>query len=97
VIEETSNPPVDITQFDRETVDAMFLSVVRNAAPIAQQLDDADLIGLAEGVCEALDSGVSIEEIFLLAIQEALDTDLFGSIAGAGISAYCPQHVDQIQ
>lgn len=96
VIEETTNPPVDVTQFDRETVDMMFLTVVHNATPISQGLEDAVVIDLAESICVALDSGASIEEIFMLAIEESMDTELFGSVAGAGISAYCPQHLDQI-
>lgn len=65
---------------------------------IIDAASDADLVELAESVCNAFDYGNTMEEIALASLlglgENATDTNVeaTGTLIGAGVEAFCPEH-----
>ena len=68
------------------------------------QLDQAGVpapgqahIDVAHSMCDALDAGATMQQVFLTALGSSpLTPEQTGTLIGAGIVAYCPEYVDDI-
>lgn len=74
----------------------MFIDVVRDNAPAHVFFDDRDLIELAKAYCGALDDGITFDQLTELTLQANVDPTLAGSVIGAGVSTYCPEHRSKV-
>lgn len=74
--------------------DDLFLAVVRPEIPEA----GAAHIAVGKAVCEALDDGATLDEVFIAMISagDHFTPEQLGTLAGAGVGAYCPEHNDLI-
>lgn len=56
-----------------------------------------DYIGLADSMCQALDTGASLKDVVDIMSDGGIFTDeQVGYFIGASIAVYCPQHEDLI-
>ena len=75
-----------------ESIDSIYLSVVREGAPLTRTADDETLISLAKSTCEFFDAGASFEDVALIAMESGVDATTAGTVIGAGTEAYCPEY-----
>jgi hypothetical protein len=96
VTPETPTQPQG-TQTEAEA-DAYFLDLLKDD-PLTQQ-DPQGSKDLAIAVCDALDRGVTVDEIVTAELEGVTDPDearSYGRITFAGIVSYCPQYTQQGQ
>ena len=93
-LDSLSNSDSSLSGMSLPTQDAAFILAVRSTAPAGSLSGATDdlLIELAGSICNALDAGASFELIGLTAIDNGVDIEAAGAIAGAAVVAYCPQH-----
>lgn len=91
-IGNTANETSNATQNAPVDKEALFLQVVHENAPASNSVTDSKLIELAHAYCDALDAGVTVEDIALSAYQSGVPSKLAGAVLGAGVVAYCPEH-----
>lgn len=104
--EATETPSVSAESSTIPTPDneTAFLNVTTERYP---EFDNAEgreaLVSFAQGNCEILDAGGTLNDIFSI-IADVATTDaefeMFGFVTGAGISTFCPQHehlIDELQ
>lgn len=78
---------------DPETVDTIFLTLVRDSYPtMFMGVDDSTVITLARGVCQQFDAGRSFNEVVMMGVQAGYTFEQIGGFIGASTPAYCPQH-----
>lgn len=76
-----------------------YLTTVRDYDPVLEGVDDSTLISLAQSACTALDNGYTISDVLDYVRQEAPDADTEADadfMIGAGVTAFCPQHADEL-
>lgn len=77
---------------DPTDIDAIFLQVVAEHGLHGQSAIDA-----AKATCEALNAGVTPEQVALIALDSFDgDIDKAGALLGAGVEAYCPEYSDAL-
>lgn len=89
----TTTAPAPTTEAEL-TDDDLFLIVISEEIPNAGPAH----IDLAKSVCRAFDAGATVEQVFLTLIgaSDHLTAEQLGTLVGAGIGAYCPEHDDLI-
>lgn len=85
-------PSVETESNESESIDSIYLSVVREGAPLTRTADDETLISLAKSTCEFFDAGASFEDVALIAMESGVDATTAGTVIGAGTEAYCPEY-----
>jgi len=71
----------------------LFLIVVRDKYPNETAfMTDSSLLEVAHNTCAALDAGVTVFQIALLAIEKGVDSGLAGGMLAGAIVAFCPQY-----
>lgn len=103
----TTQPPTTTTvaELPDDAMESLFLAFVRDWSRdqplnIIDTATDSMLIDLALSTCQALDGGVSLEDIATVAALSLAENDSLtdanveavGIIIGAGVEAFCPQH-----
>ncbi len=70
--------------------DDIFLAVVRPESPEAGPAH----IDLAHNICDALDAGATMDQVgmTLLASSDYYTPEQLGTLAGAAVGTYCPEH-----
>lgn len=53
-------------------------------------MSDYELVSIARNLCSAIDDGLTVPGLALLAMEYGVDAEMLGFITGAGISAFCP-------
>lgn len=78
-----------------KTKDDIFMTVIEDTIPGAGPAH----IDLAHTICEALDAGASPEEVVLTMLQAGgpLDATQKGTLVGAAVPVYCPEHSDAME
>lgn len=78
-----------------DDVETLFLTVVRQEIPEA----GAETVDLAKAICEGLDDGLTPRQVATALIEAGgpLSNDKKGTILGAAVPAFCPQHNDAMQ
>lgn len=92
--EQTAAAPAAATT-SAPTADDLFLAVVRDEIPGA----GAAHIAVGKAVCEALDDGMTLDQVartMLSAAGDQFTPAQLGTLAGAGVGAYCPEHNGEI-
>lgn len=93
---EASHTPAPTTAPVENVVDpdSLFLAVIDDEIPGAGQAH----IRVAKAACEALDDGATIEQLIVVALNSdsGLEPGQIGTLLGAGVVAYCPEHADLI-
>jgi len=100
--EPPEQPDVEASDFFAET---LFLAFVRDWSRdqplnIIDTASDSMIIDLALSACQVLDEGGSYEDIATVAVLSLAENDSLtdanveavGTIIGAGVEAFCPQH-----
>lgn len=85
---EYTEPTPEVT----ETIDDLYLEVIREEYPELNDVPDVTLVTVAESTCLLLDSGGTLNDVFRTGQDSGLDPEMNGFITGAAIFAYCPQH-----
>lgn len=90
--------PASVDDLDQETVEMLFLSVLRDQEPVFAGIPDDLVLETAHATCEALDAGVSFEEIAATGIAEgSFTTAELGAMTGASVAAFCPEYEDEMR
>ena len=103
----TTRPPTTTaaTELSDDAMESLFLAFVRDWSRdkplnIIDTAPDSLIIDLALSACQALDEGASYEDIATVAVLSLAENDSLtdvnveaaGTIIGAGVEAFCPQH-----
>lgn len=86
--DKTSTAPVSDTMTDTE----IFLKVVHDRAPELKGVPDSNLTNLGNSLCDLLDAGGTVEDFFDITLSSGLSPNVSGTIAGAGVAAFCPKY-----
>lgn len=88
----TSTTTSALSDDDTET---LFLTLVRQEIPEA----GAETVDLAKTLCEGLDAGLTPRQVATAMIEAGgpLSVEKKGTILGAAVPAFCPQHNDAMQ
>ena len=61
---------------------------------------EAEAVEIGKDICQVLDLGVTVDELFLEAAQLPGMTEEtaghLGALVGAAVPAFCPEHIDQL-
>lgn len=80
---------------DDSTADLIFLTTLDTVdSSIRITYGDDGLIGVAHSSCDALDAGATLMDMTNAVINAEFDVIQAGTILGAGVAAYCPEHSD---
>lgn len=94
VIEESEAPePLTIA----ESEDADFWSGMEKAGEDVPEDARATIADLGRTACVGFDMGKDIVDVGTLLNDSGFTIEQSGHILGAAISAYCPQHLDQLE
>lgn len=76
----------------------IYTDYVRDHADVPSGVTNRDLIDAGHGFCNMLDEGYTPREIFLSIATEFPEADpsYIGTVAGAAVATFCPEHGDQI-
>jgi hypothetical protein len=88
-----SAEPIEPVDFD---VDGVFIDTVRARITDVDDVPDEMLISLAGSICYGFDTGSTFDSLALLGITEGFSPYAIGSLIGASVAAYCPDHLDLI-
>lgn len=88
-----SNPAVD----DMANKEAMFVAVVRNAAPKeTRDSTDAELVQLGKQSCKLIkEANGDVEKVALDLYADGADMRFSGTVMGAAVGTFCPQYTDE--
>lgn len=87
------------TQTEEKTTDDMYLDVLDDDGVPNVDSNRDNLIEMGKAACTDLDDGQSIEDLADQVVGNLPDGWTYenvGTVIGAGIAAYCPEHQDQI-
>lgn len=82
-----------------EQVEEVFLSQVRESHPNLEYTEGDSMIEIAKSFCVMFDNGAESSEIndfILIGAGVAYSLTELLSIYGAGVAAFCPEHVEKI-
>lgn len=85
--------PVSTTQTSN---DPLYLSQIREDNPPLENISDNRLISLGHTICEAFDAGVSFAQVAQVTFDNGFTPESGGSLIGAAIGVYCPEHSDVV-
>jgi hypothetical protein len=72
-------------------IDDAYASVIEEMYPTEyNSMGRSFIIDFAKKACNAIDNGLTLEGLAMLAQQTQVDAGLVGALVGAGIPAYCP-------
>lgn len=82
------------------TDDEIFLTFARDTYPVElSQVPDDTLVSTARATCDALDAGLTMTDILVMAAESAISNDLsdsyteaMGGVIGFGVGVYCPEY-----
>lgn len=98
--EPTTAAPTSSNKFGLpdDVVKELYLENLRKAFPreLGPVTDDT-LIGVGESACKALDTGVSVESLYLTGMESGFSPDVSGGIVGAAIVAFCDRHMGKLR
>jgi pectin methylesterase-like acyl-CoA thioesterase len=87
----TTQAPAPVDQ------DALYLSIIRSANPMLNQISDSTLIGAGKKACSMLDSGSTflavVESMMTAANGDRETAKAFGSILAGAVNVYCPAYI----
>lgn len=89
------------------TDEELFVATVRsvsNGNVVIDDSPDSSIISAGRGVCEGLDSGLTVEEVFNISLATAAKqynpqaaANAYGIVIGAAVSAFCPAYLSDVQ
>ena len=79
------------------TDDAQFLADIHKAVPETETSSDADLVRLANLVCDQLDDGYTFQGIVMAFINEGVKSSAITEVLKAAVPIYCPQHTEAME
>lgn len=89
---ESSKPTPEPTQeFDQETNEKIFVMAITNEYPELSGAD-AELIAGGYRICSDIKAGATFDDFVADALAEDIDSETYGFIIGAAVSALCPEH-----
>ena len=91
------SPTAKATPSGGDDNEQLYADFIRDALGVGYEISDEQIIDIGKNVCVAFDSGVSFEEVGSLFLNEGMSPEDAGTIIGAAIPAFCPQHSDVVQ
>lgn len=76
------------------TREEVFIERAHDEVPESRELDDDDLLAYGEAVCDALESGVTVEELGIAIgyrVQNVEVARMLGYIGGTAVITLCPE------
>lgn len=76
----------------------IYTDYVRGHADVPAGVTNRDLIDAGHGFCGMLDEGYTPEQVLASIVVEYPEADpaYVGTVAGAAVATFCPEHGDQI-
>lgn len=82
------SPPVTT-----KTIDDIFVETIDGEYPeVKAEYGRAWMIDFGKSMCEAIDNGLTIYKLALLADEYGVSPEMLGYITGVSITAYCPRN-----
>ena len=73
-----------------EIIDETYLGLIYNSYPEVRSMGDRQVVDLGHNLCDEIDSGMTLPQLALLAMEYGVDSEMLGFITGSAIAAYCP-------
>ena len=76
-----------------QSMDELYLQTVYDEYPyLYTQMGDTQLLQFGSLVCDAIDEGMTIAELAMMAVDSYADPEMVGFIVGAAVVAFCPEN-----
>lgn len=96
VVYVQSDDVVKTPTAEEPTKAELFRQVVEEEYPEARGFSLEEYDDLANSICDAIDSGATLEDFTYEALNGEFDVELFGFIIGAAGTIYCPDLLDSL-
>ena len=88
---QTERPaPAPVPEAPSTSDDDLYLGLLYSSSSWYDDIDENTLIELGRSICDALDSGATLEQIAIAAMDSGVPTERAAELTAASILAYCP-------
>ena len=92
-VQEVAPPP----PVEPPTMEQIYLLAVHTAYTDNIPYTDAQLVAVAQATCADLRNGSTFEDITYVLLNSDIDPTLGGTMIGAGVSAFCPEYMNDLE